>query len=1410
MKKILGLDIGTTSIGWAYVHEAEHTKEQSNIIELGVRVNPLTVDEQKEFTEGKACTTNTSRRLKRSMRRNLQRYKLRRQQLIKLLLESDIIQPSTILHEQGKGTTFETLRLRALAANERIELEQLARVFLSINRKRGYRSSRKVNNGQDGQFVDGIKLARELYEQGLTPGQWLYQRLKEHGLKTKVDFYRSDLEEELRRIWQNQRVYYPEVLTDELFEKIQGKGNNDTNKILYEYSKVEATKNEGKKEEKQHRALRWRAESVTQQLTLGELWSVVSDINKAISISSGYLGAISDRNKQLALRGLTVGQYLYAQLQENRHNSLRNQVFYRKDYLDEFNRIWETQAKFHPQLTDDLKTELRDVVIFYQRKLKSQKRLINFCELESTEREVHHTNKYDKDPVVTYKTKYVGPRVAPRSSPLFQEFKIWQNLANVIIRPQGSLKRKPSEEDNIYNLSFEQKQQLFEELNVKGNLSAKQALNILKLASKDWELNYDVLEGNSTNASLYKVYLQIAEREGCDLEKSLNLKSEKWEMKDIDKPAKDIINLIKKHFEMLGIKSDLLTFDASLEGKAFSQQSSYALWHLLYSYEEDDSPSGNDTLYRLLIKKYGFTREHCLLLGSVSFVQDYGNLSSKALRKLLPYMPEHTYSEACSLAGYRHSKSSLTYEELQSRPLLDKLELLPKGSLRQPVVEKILNQLINLVNALVNKYSSYDEAGNVIERFRFDEIRIELARELKSNAKDRATTHKEIGQNERRNKQITEILRSEFGIMNPSRNDIIRYRLYQELSHHGYKDLYSNTEITREVLFSSEIDIEHIIPKSIFYDDSFSNKTLAYKKDNLKKSNRTAFDYMVQESNKDLEHYKARIKELQDKGHISKAKAAKLLKSQSDLGDGFTDRDLRTTQYINRKAHEILFGITRSVVATSGKVTARLRQDWGLTNIMKELNLDKYRSLGLTESLERRSGESVEVIKDWTKRNDHRHHAMDALTVAFTKRTHIQYLNTVHAKATEDSECTEELLEEYLDKDGKVKFSKSGTKRDIFRLPMSNFRTEAKRHLERILISHKAKNKVVTRNRNKIQGHEDVQICLTPRGQLHEETIYGKKKRLEQSPRLLGKKFTLKQVELIANPQIKQVVKDHIAQYPNIEKALDSKTLKKDPILYKGDILSEVFCYEEVYTIRKPIDSSLKIENVLDKAIQEILYKRLKEYGGDSKKAFSNLEENPIWLNEEQGICIKRVTVKAYYQNLEALRTKRTLEGELQLNESGHTIPIDYIQTGNNHHIAIYRDADGKLHEHIVPFMEAVTRASNGLSIIDKYLNKDLGWEFLFTLKGNEIFVFPNPRTGFDPHEINLLDPQNKALISPNLYRVQRISSRDYWFRHHLETTVNSKVENLTFKRISTLHTLKDCIKVRLNHLGDIVHVGEY
>jgi len=249
---------------------------------------------------------------------------------------------------------------------------------------------------------------------------------------------------------------------------------------------------------------------------------------------------------------------------------------------------------------------------------------------------------------------------------------------------------------------------------------------------------------------------------------------------------------------------------------------------------------------------------------------------------------------------------------------------------------------------------------------------------------------------------------------------------------------------------------------------------------------------------------------------------------------------------------------------------------------------------------------------------------------------------------------------------------------------------------------------------------------------------------------------------------------------------------------------------EIVYTIRKDISSDLNIEKVIDPKIKMILENRLKEFNNDAKKAFSNLEENPIWLNKSKGIKIKRVSITGINSST-SLHAKKNLNGELILDDSGRAIDVDFVNTGNNHHVAIYSDESGVLQEQVISFFEAVERTNQRLPIIDKSHRQEDGWKFLFTMKQNEYFVFPNKKNDFDPHDIDLLNPNNYYLISPNLYRVQKFTNKDYFFRHHLETTVdnNTSTKGLTWRR-EGLNGIVGIIKVRLNHTGKIIQQGEY
>jgi len=1377
MKKILGLDLGTNSIGWAVVNEAETKDEKSSIVRIGVRVNPLTVDELTNFEKGKSITTNADRTLKRSARRNLQRYKARRDNLIEVLRENNIISDSTILSENGNRTTFETYRLRAKSASEEVSLEEFAKILLMINKKRGYKSSRKAKSNDEGTLVDGMEVAKLLYEQHLTPGEYVLQLL-EKGKNYVPDFYKSDLQNEFDIIWETQKRYHKNILTDEFKAQIVGKGKQNTAKIFLAKYNIYTADNKGK--EKKLQAYRWRVSALNKEVPQDVLAYVMSDLNGIINNSSGYLGAISDRSKELYFSKRTVGEYLMSKIEADSHFSTRNVVFYRQDYLDEFERIWETQAQYHPELTKDLKHEIRDIIIFYQRALKSQKGLVSICEFENKEIEIEADGKMKK--------KTIGYKVCPKSSPIFQNFKIWQILNNIELK--GKINRPLYEEE---------KTMLYNELSYKGKISESEAVKLLFSNSKGLSLNFKSIEGNKTQATLFKAYEKIIEISGhgeYDFEKMSSGK---------------VIQLVHEIFETLGFNTDILYYNVSLDDKEIEKQPMYQLWHLLYSYEGDKSNTGLDSLINIIHTKYGFDKEYAKIIAGVSFQDDYGSLSAKAIKKIMPHLiAGNEYSVACELAGYRHSKSSLTKEEIENKVLQDKLHELPKNSLRNPVVEKILNQMVNVVNAAIDAYGKPDE------------IRIELARELKKSAKEREKDTENISKATKEYEDYKKIIQQEYGFSHVSRNDITRYRLYKELEPRGYRTLYSNTYIPKEQLFSKSFDIEHIIPQSRLFDDSFSNKTLEARDINIEKGNLTAYDYVLGKYGEEkICEYETTVNDLfKGKGGASESKRRKLLMKGADIGEGFIARDLRDTQYIAKKAREILGSIVRAVVPTTGSVTDRLREDWQLIDIMQELNWDKYDKLGLTETIQGRDGQRIKRIKDWTKRNDHRHHAMDALTIAFTKNSYIQYLNNLNARSDKNSVIYAiESKELERDKNNKLRF----------KAPVDNFREEAKRQLESVLVSIKAKNKVVTRNINKSKkdGGVNKKVQLTPRGQLHLETTYGKKLRYSTKIEKVGSAFTSEYIANVAKKDEREALLARLLEYGgDPKKAFTGKnSLEKNPVyLDEAKAIAvpdkvKVVTFEPVYTIRKDITPDLKIDKVIDKGIRTILEQRLSEFNGDAKKAFSNLDENPIYLNKEKGITIKRVAISGI-SNAIALHDKRDKEGNLILDAKGNRIPVDFVNTGNNHHVAVYRDADGNLQDVMVSFYEATCRACNGNPIIDTTFSSKEGWQFLFTMKQNEYFVFPNKSTGFDPHEIDLLNPDNYSLISPNLYRVQKLSKvaygnsfvRDYVFRHHLETTVDDKKElrDITWVRIQSLSGLDSIVKVRINHIGQIVAVGEY
>ena len=1305
------------------MHEAESAQERSEIVRLGARVVPLTTDEQDEFKKGKSITTNAARLSKRSLRRNADRFQLRRDELAGVMKEAGWIDETTVLAEQGPRSTFETLRLRAKAASEEVTLAEFARILLQINRKRGYKSNRKTDGDEEGALIDGMDVSKQLNASGQTPGEWVLARMRE-GNAVIPAFYCSDLSEELDRIWRKQQANHQAWMTEELHTALRHADGRSAMRLMDKAGVVPDSVNV---KERRRVMYEWRAAAVRDCLPAGRVAAALMQVSKEIG----------------------------------------------------------TQAKYHVGLTEDLRKRIGRI-IFFQRPLKSKKGLVNRCEL------VHYSVCENSGDDLTKKVD-VGPKVCPKSSPLFQEFKVWQVLNNVeVIHPSTHEARR---------LEMEEKELLASELLFRDRMKKTDVLKLLFSNWRDLDLNYKELEGNRTMAAFYRVYEQVIAQTGHGDYDFAKMRAAK------------VKELAEGVFAGLGFEVGLLTFDAELDSPAYEQQPCYRLWHLLYSYEGDKSATGNKCLLKKLCRLTGMNAELVGLFMQIRFSGDYGSLSTKAMRRILPYLKAgNTYDVACEYAGFRHSARSLTREELAQKEYKDHLDLLPRNSLRNPVVEKILNQMIHVVNGLSSTYGKPDE------------IRVEMARELKKSAREREEMTSAISKTTKENAEITAILQRDFGLRYVSRNDILRYKLYCELriKGNGCRTLYSNTYINPNELFSREFDIEHIIPQSRLFDDSFSNKTLESRTANLEKGDRTAWDYVNEKYGAErADEYRAQVEALYRDGTISERKRNYLLMPGDKIPEDFIDRDIRNTQYIAKKALEIFEDFVPSVVATSGNVTARLREDWGLVDVMKELNWSKYESQGMVHIEYDRDGRPIRRIVDWTKRNDHRHHAMDALAVAFTKRSYIQYLNHLNARK-EATSVAYAIQHKEMELDGSNRWR--------FKCPFgdrSAFRREAKAQLERILVSIKSKNKVLTpsANRTKKRGGYNKKVEWTPRGQLHKETVYGRIRRYATDELSVGSSFTAEVIAKFADVRYRNALSRRLAEFGgDPKKAFTGKnSLEKNPLYLDEEHAAcvpsrvKVVYLKEFGTIRKEVDSTLNVEKVVDSRIKKLLLARLSAYGGDAKKAFSNLDADPIWLNKEKGIAIKRVTILDN-SKVRPIHVKRDMNGRLIYDEHGRPIPSDYVQLQNNHHVAIFRDAQGELKEHVITFLEAVERVrqlrieGRSVEVIDKNYKSEEGWAFLFSMKRNEYFVFPDASTGFDPREVDLIDPVNYALISPHLFRVQNLSSKDYYFRHHLETTEDNvkQLRDITWKRIRNLSELEGVVKVRVNHIGQIVGVGEY
>lgn len=1043
--------------------------------------------------------------------------------------------------------------------------------------------------------------------------------------------------------------------------------------------------------------LRERAATAGECLTLPELGRVLCHINqkrgyrhvksdaaaivgdegeKKKDSNSAYLAGIRANDEKLQDEHKTVGQYFAEQLRQDQSESptggisyrIKDQIFSRQRYIDEYDQIMAAQRVHYPDiLTDEFIRMLRDEVIFMQRPLKSCKHLVSLCEFEKQEKvmRVQQDDGKGGRQLVERKVKF-GPKVAPKPSPLFQLCRIYEAVNNIrLTRPDGSPR----------DITPEERVKIVAHLQSSASLSFAALKKLLKEKAliADQLTSKSGLKGNTTRVALaaalqpYPQYHRLLDME---------LETRMMTVQLTDEETGEVTER-----------------EVAVVTDSYVHQPLYRLWHILYSIEE------RDAMRRALITQLGMKEEDLdggLLdqLYRLDFVKPgYGNKSAKFICKLLPQLQQGLgYSEACAAVGYRHSNSP-TSEEITERTLLEKIPLLQRNELRQPLVEKILNQMINLVNALKAEYG-------------IDEVRVELARELKMSREERERMTRQNDKRKEANDEVAEKIQK-CGLY-PTKSRIRKYMLWEEA---GKVCLYCGRSIEEEqCLNGDDMEVEHIIPKSVLYDDSYGNKTCACHECNQTKGNRTALEY-IRAKGREAEYMK-RINDLLKEKKISYSKHQRLRWLKEDIPSDFLERQLRLTQYISRQAMAILQQGIRRVSASEGGVTARLRSLWGYGKILHTLNLDRYDSMGETERVSR-EGETTEKlhITNWSKRMDHRHHAIDALVVACTRQSYIQRLNRLSSefgredKKKEDQEAQEQQATET----GRL----SSLERWLTQRPHFSVRTVSDKVAE-ILISYRLGQRVVTRGRNiyrkKMADGREVTCVqrgvLVPRGELMEASLYGKI--LSQGRERIVKRYPLHDLKgEVVDPRLREL----IAEY---NQEITSKVKAKGAPLYldaaeKQEVRS-VRCYVDKPSVAKAI---------------------------------------PIRFDE----CGRAITFVKSGSN-HHLAIYRTPKGELvesivsfwdAVNRARYGLPLIIKYPRKAMEQVIQRDD--------IP--ESVLR-----------LLPPADYEFVEVFQQNEMAVVGLPEEEFR----RAVDTQDYRTLSEHLYRLKGISSKDYEFHYHLDT----------------------------------------
>ncbi len=845
-KVILGLDLGTNSVGWALINQ-DFNKKTGEILGLGSRIIPMSQDILDNFGKGQSHSQTAERTHYRGVRRLFQRENLRRERLHRVLNVLDFL-PKHYKNE----IDFENHLGQFINHSE----PKLAH-FFDEDKKFRFLFIDSFN-----EMVEEFKLKHlQLFENDKSiPYDWTIYYLRKKALTKKIS------KEELAWLLLNfnqKRGYYQLRGEDDVVDKtkkeefyqlkvIDVKETNDKKPSGEIWYHVHLENGWIYKRPSKVPIFDWNGNVkefiVTTDLNEDETVKVDKDgVEKrsfrAVNSEQDWIAIKKKTERDIDNSGKTVGTFIYDTLLENPRQKINGKLvktIERKHYKEELSAILKTQLQLNPELFDSAKYEkcifelypnneahrnnikqrdfqylfLEDI-IFYQRPLKSKVSLISDCSLENRVK------------VVDGIKENVPVKCIAKSNPLFQEFRLLQFIKNLkIYELEKEVNGKLLNDVDVtsYYIEDEEKQvELFEFLNDKEEITQKQFLAFFD-------------------------------------SKSRKIKEDKFRWNYVDKP-----------YPCNETRAKFLKRTAKIEGVAkdfFSAKISQHLWHILYSVTDKEE-------IKSAIKKFGI--KHNLsqeFIDSFSkfppYKKEYGSFSEKAIKKLLPlmrfgkYWDENVISdEQKSRAAYiierlkavnydlkkieevsdddfpkqvlksflnskdltkglntyqasylvynRHSESNDTKKWNTAQDIADFLNPRIKGSfkqhsLRNPIVEQVISETLRVVKDIWQEY------GNGEKDF-FKEIHIELGRDMKNPADKRKQMTAKISENENTNIRIKAILTE---LMNegvdvrpysPSQQEILK--IYEEgvYLNEFKKDKLDEIEKIRKTASPSKSDI---------------------------------------------------------------------------------------------------------------------------------------------------------------------------------------------------------------------------------------------------------------------------------------------------------------------------------------------------------------------------------------------------------------------------------------------------------------------------------------------------------------------------------------------------------------------------------------------------------------------------